>query len=65
MPKSNRRKRRAARRLPSDLPRVRVVRAIERLGFAFDREGGDHTVYKDPSDPDRLLVVPRHARVKR
>ncbi len=56
---------RPAKRLPSDLPRDRVLRAIKRLGFVLVRDSGDHSVYKHQDDADRLMVVPRHSRVKR
>jgi len=51
--------------LPSDLPQAKVLAAVRRLGFAFDREGSRHTVYKDPADPKRLMSIPRHSRIKR
>lgn len=42
-----------------------MLRTLKRLGFVFEREGSRHTIYKDPADPDRLIAIPRHARVKR
>lgn len=53
------------KRLPSDLPRAKVLRAVRRLGFVFHREGSRHTIYEDPTDPTRLLAIPRHSRIKR
>ena len=53
------------KRLPSDLPRAKVLAAVRRLGFALDREGGNHSVYKDPADPSRLMVIPRHSPIKK
>jgi predicted RNA binding protein YcfA (HicA-like mRNA interferase family) len=53
------------KRLPSDLPRAKVLRALGRLGFALDREGGEHSIYKHADDPRRMMSIPRHARVKR
>jgi predicted RNA binding protein YcfA (HicA-like mRNA interferase family) len=53
------------KRLPSDLPRAKVLAAVKRLGFALDREGGSHSVYKDPADQSRLMVIPRHSQVKK
>ena len=52
-------------RLPSDLPRARVVRALNRLGFVLQREGGLHSIFRDPHDPSRLISLPRHSRIKR
>ena len=57
--------RKTRKRLPSDLPRARVLRAIEKLGFVLKREGSKHTIYVDPNDARRLLSIPRHSRIKR
>ena len=53
------------KRLPSDLPRAKVVSAIQRLGFVLAREGANHSIFKDPHDPNRLMSIPRHSRIKR
>jgi predicted RNA binding protein YcfA (HicA-like mRNA interferase family) len=53
-----------ADRLPGDLPTSKVLRALQRLGFVVDHEGGKHTVLKDPTDASRVAVVPRHSRLK-
>ena len=53
------------KQLPSDLPQQKVLSAVKRLGFVLDREGRKHSIYKDPSDPGRLMSIPRHSRVKR
>lgn len=53
------------KRLPSDLPRAKVLVAIKRLGFVLDREGGRHSVYKDPADLGRMMVIPRHSQIKK
>ncbi len=37
-----------------------LVRAAEKLGFAFDRQKGSHAVYVRPSDGSRI-VIPIHA----
>jgi len=45
------------------LPVVRanaLVRVVERLGFAFDRQRGSHAVYRRPTDGARV-VIPMHA----
>lgn len=55
----------SGKRLPSDLPRAKVLRALGRLGFALDREGGEHSIYKHADDPRRIMTIPRHARIKR
>lgn len=52
-------------RLPSDLPRTRVLRALVRMGFHCDREGDEHTVYRHPDRPDVRAAIPRHSRVDR
>ena len=57
--------RKTPQRLPSDLPRARALRTVRRLGFVLDREGSRHTVYKDPTNPRRLMSIPRHSRIKR
>jgi predicted RNA binding protein YcfA (HicA-like mRNA interferase family) len=54
-----------AKRLPSDLPRDRVLRALGRLSFVLDRDTGDHSVYKHRDDESRMMVLPRHSRIKR
>lgn len=53
------------KRLPSDLPRTKVLAAVKRLGFVLDREGSRHSVYKDPTHASRLMVIPRHSQVKK
>lgn len=53
------------KRLQSDLPRAKVLAAVKRLGFALDREGSKHSVYKDPADQSRQMVIPRHSQVKK
>jgi len=56
--------RKRRKRLPSDLPRSRVLAALRRLGFDVEREGADHTVCKDHAG-GRTITVPRHSKVKR
>jgi predicted RNA binding protein YcfA (HicA-like mRNA interferase family) len=53
------------KRLPSDLPRAKVLAAVKRLGFALDREGSKHSVYKDSADPSQLMVILRHSQIKK
>jgi len=53
------------KRLPSDLPRPKVLRAIRRMGFHFVREGADHTVFGDVRNPELTMSIPRHARINR
>ena len=53
------------KRLPSDLPRIRVLSAVQRLGFVLDREGSRHSIFKDPDDPTRFISLPRHPQIKR
>jgi predicted RNA binding protein YcfA (HicA-like mRNA interferase family) len=52
-------------RLPSDLPRQKVLSAIKRLGFVLEREGQRHSIYKALDDPNRIMSIPRHSRIKR
>lgn len=54
-----------ALRLPSDLPRERVLKALKRLGFVQDREGQKHTIFQHPDNPSLRLAIPRHSRIKR
>jgi predicted RNA binding protein YcfA (HicA-like mRNA interferase family) len=56
---------RHATRLPSDLPRERVVRALQRLGFVLVREGARHSVYRAQDGSGRQTAIPRHSRIKR
>jgi mRNA interferase HicA len=39
-----------------------LIRAIEALGSVFDREGGNHTLYKNPRTRG-ALPVPRHGEI--
>ncbi len=41
------------------------MRALARLGFGLVREGASHSVFQHADDPSRMLVLPRHSRVKR
>mgnify|MGYP000925291015 CR=1 FL=1 len=52
-------------RLPSDLPRTKVINAFGRLGIHLLREGKEHSVYGDPTDPARSAALPRHSRINR
>jgi len=45
-------------KLPS-VPARDVIRVVEKIGFAFDRQKGSHAVYMRASD-HRRLVVPIH-----
>lgn len=50
----------------SQLPSLtwqQVVRALERAGFVFDRQRGNHMVYYHP-EMNRTVVVPRHREIK-
>ena len=47
----------------TSLPRVsgrEVVSALERIGFAVDRQKGSHVVLRSVSPPYRRVVVPMH-----
>jgi len=52
-------------RLPSDLPTAQVHNALRRLGFRLQREGTKHSCFVDPDDRSRVLVIPRHSKVKK
>jgi mRNA interferase HicA len=39
-----------------------LIRRIVELGAVFDREGGDHTIYRNPRTGS-LVPVPRHAEI--
>ena len=45
-------------KLPS-VPARDVIRVVEKIGFAFDRQKGSHAVYLRASD-HRRLVIPVH-----
>jgi predicted RNA binding protein YcfA (HicA-like mRNA interferase family) len=53
------------KRLPSDLPRQKVLGAVKHLGFVLEREGQRHSIYKAADNPNRLMSIPRHSRMKR
>jgi len=46
-------------RLPSVAAR-RVIRALERAGFAVERTRGSHCMLAHSGDPARMVVVPIH-----
>lgn len=46
-------------RLPQ-LPGDRVVRALERAGFAAVRQRGSHVLLRHLADPSRRCTVPLH-----
>ncbi|MGB5527917.1 MAG: type II toxin-antitoxin system HicA family toxin [Gemmatimonadota bacterium] len=43
----------------------RVVRALERAGYAVDRQRGSHIVLRHTLPPHRRVVVPDHREVAR
>jgi mRNA interferase HicA len=45
------------------MKRADLVRHLERHGCVFVREGGSHTIYKNPAD-GTFSLVPRHREVK-
>ena len=50
----------------SRLPRVsgrEVVKALEKIGYRFDRQRGSHIVLRQAEPPYRRLTVPDHAEV--
>jgi predicted RNA binding protein YcfA (HicA-like mRNA interferase family) len=40
-----------------------LTRHLEKLGCIFIREGGNHTIYKNPAN-GRMTSIPRHREVK-
>jgi len=50
----------------STLPRVsgrEVVRALERLGYEFDRQHGSHMILRQRAHPYRRLAIPDHREI--
>ncbi|NUQ64682.1 MAG: type II toxin-antitoxin system HicA family toxin [Pirellulales bacterium] len=50
----------------SQLPRVsgrEVVRALQKIGYAQDRQRGSHIVLRHVDPPHRRLTVPDHQEV--
>lgn len=45
------------------MKRIDLIRHLERLGCIFIREGGNHTIYKNPAT-GRMSGIPRHREVK-
>ena len=50
------------RRFPVDVPKTRVIRTLERLGF---REGGHISMVRENADGSSTpLILPNHRRIK-
>jgi len=50
----------------SALPAVsgrEVVKALEKIGYLFDRQRGSHMILRQQSPPHRRLTVPDHKEV--
>jgi predicted RNA binding protein YcfA (HicA-like mRNA interferase family) len=50
----------------SYLPRIsgrEVVKALEKIGYAVDRQRGSHIVLRNEESPYRRLTVPDHEEV--
>jgi predicted RNA binding protein YcfA (HicA-like mRNA interferase family) len=50
----------------SGLPVVsgcQVVKALEKIGYVFDRQRGSHMILRQPNPPHRRLTVPDHTEV--
>ena len=53
------------RRFPVDVPRRRVIRAFELLGFRIVREGEHISMVRENPDGTRTpLTMPNHPRIK-
>lgn len=42
--------------------RAKLIKAIKALGWEFEREGGNHTIYKKKGRADEI-AIPRHNEV--
>ena len=52
-------------RFPTDAPKNRVIRALERLGYRIIRERNHICVARENPDGSRsVLVLPNHRRIK-
>jgi len=45
------------------MKRADLIRHLEKQGCIFIREGGNHTIYKNPAN-GRMSAIPRHREVK-
>jgi len=45
------------------MKRKKLIRYLEKQGCIFIREGGNHTIYKNPSN-GKMSSIPRHNEVK-
>ncbi|MGI8787939.1 MAG: type II toxin-antitoxin system HicA family toxin [Pyrinomonadaceae bacterium] len=45
------------------MKRTDLIRHLEKHGCIFIREGGNHTIYKNPLN-GKLTSIPRHREVK-
>jgi predicted RNA binding protein YcfA (HicA-like mRNA interferase family) len=53
-------------RFPIDVPRERVIKAFERLGFRLVREDNHIAMVRENLDGTRTpLTMPNHRRIKR
>ena len=52
-------------RFPTDAPKNRVIRALERLGYRIIRERNHICMARESPDGSRsVLVLPNHRRIK-
>lgn len=45
------------------MKRLKLIRHLEQHGCEFKREGGDHTVYRNPAN-NKQSAVPRHREIR-
>lgn len=45
------------------MKRRKLIRHLEKQNCIFIREGGNHTIYKNPSN-GKMSAIPRHREVK-
>ncbi len=52
-------------RFPVDVPKTKVIKTLERLGFRFVREGNHISMVRENPDGSRTpLTMPSHCRIK-
>jgi predicted RNA binding protein YcfA (HicA-like mRNA interferase family) len=45
------------------MKRTKLLKHLRQHGCTFDREGGNHTIYRN-ADRSRKTVIPRHTEIK-
>ncbi|MHB9146835.1 MAG: type II toxin-antitoxin system HicA family toxin [Symbiobacteriia bacterium] len=47
----------------NNLKRDKILRTLQHLGWAIEREGGKHTIMRHQAYPDVRLTIPRHKAI--